>query len=218
MSSHRVAPDAALHELEYVVVDLETTGGSYTRDHRVTEVAVVLVRDGKAVDTFSSLVNPCRAIPAGVARLTGISEAMVAEAPLFRDVADQVRDLVARRVFVAHNAGFDWAFLTEELARATGERLAGEKLCTVKLARRLLGHLPRRNLDAVSAHYGIRNAARHRAWGDAEATAKVFERMLDELGRQGIHTWRELNVLLKGKKKKPKRTALPRFMTDWSIA
>jgi DNA polymerase-3 subunit epsilon len=80
-----------------------------------------------------------------------------------------------------------------------------------------LSHLPRRNLDAVSSHYGIHIENRHRALGDAVATAKVFTRMLDELGRQGVHTWRDLNGLLKGRKKR-KRTALPHAMTDWSIA
>jgi DNA polymerase-3 subunit epsilon len=212
----RVAPDAALHELEYVVVDVETTGRSYAQADRVTEVAAVVVREGRAADSYSSLVNPGRRIPPEIVRLTGISNAMVASAPPFAEVADNVRVLLGTRVFVAHNVAFDWGFLSEELFRATGRALVGDRLCTVRLARRLLSHLPRRNLDAVTAHYGIHIEGRHRALGDAVATAKVFTRMLDELGRRGVHTWRDLEHLFRGRKRR--RTALPHFMTDWRIA
>src|SRR5262245_13332610 len=192
----RVSPSAPLHTLEYAVVDLETTGGGYSRAHRVMEVGAVIVRDGRPAESFESLVNPLRTIPPVVSRLTGISNSMVAEAPLFDHVAPQIASLLEKRVFVAHNASFDWGFLREELYRATGRTLIGDRLCTVHIARRLLSHLPRRNLDTVSHHYGIRIRNRHRALGDATATAEVFARMLDELGRQGVHTWRDLKQLL----------------------
>ena len=204
-------------ELEYAVVDVETTGGSYYKTDRIIEIGIVIVRDGKPAETFESLINPCRPIPRGVSRLTGISDDMVRESPLFDHIASDVRSLLERRVFVAHNAAFDWGFVNDELDRATRFRLAVDRLCTVQLAKRLLSHLPRRNLDAVSAHFGVRNTARHRALGDAAATATVFSKMLDELGRQGIHTWREYRRLMTGRKKRT-RTALPHFMTDWSIA
>jgi DNA polymerase III epsilon subunit family exonuclease len=214
----RVAPDVAMHELEYAVVDVETTGGSYYRTDRIVEVAVVIVRNGAPAESFSSLVNPCRPIPRGVSRLTGISNAMVSDAPLFDHIAAEVRGLLDSRVFVAHNVAFDWGFVNEELDRAMRYRLSVDRLCTVRLAKRLISHLPRRNLDALSAHYEVRIENRHRALGDAAATAKVFARMLDELGRQGIHTWREDRQLMTGRKKRPKRTALPHPMTDWHIA
>jgi DNA polymerase-3 subunit epsilon len=213
----RVLPNAAMHELEYAVVDVETTGGSYYKTDRIIEIGIVIVRGGQPAETFESLINPCRPIPRGVARLTGISDEMVREAPLFDHIAGEIRALLERRVFVAHNAAFDWGFVNDELDRAMRFRLAVDRLCTVQLAKRLISHLPRRNLDAVSAHFGVRNRARHRALGDAAATATVFARMLDELGRQGIHTWREYRQLMTGRKKR-KRTALPHFMTDWSIA
>jgi DNA polymerase III epsilon subunit family exonuclease len=214
----RVSPDAPLHELEYAVVDVETTGGSYYRSDRIVEVAVVIVRNGEPAESFESLVNPCRPIPRGVSRLTGISNDMLLDAPLFDHIAAEVKGLLDTRVFVAHNVAFDWGFVNEELDRATGYRLSVDRLCTVHLAKRLIAHLPRRNLDALSAHYDVRIENRHRALGDAAATAKVFARMLDELGRQGIHTWREYRKLMTGRKRRPKRTALPHPMTDWHIA
>jgi DNA polymerase-3 subunit epsilon len=143
---------------------------------------------------------------------------MVADAPLFDHIASDLRLMLERRVFVAHNVAFDWGFVNDEFDRAMKFRLAVDRLCTVRLARKLLSHLPRRNLDAVSAHFEVPIQNRHRALGDADATAKVFSRMLDELGRRGIHTWREYRRFMTGRKSKPRRTALPTFMTDWSIA
>jgi DNA polymerase-3 subunit epsilon len=122
------------------------------------------------------------------------------------------------RVFVAHNASFDWGFVSAEFERAHGEQLSGASVCTVRLARRLLSHLPRRNLDAVAAYYEIDITARHRALGDAAATAEVFTRMLDELGRQGVHTWRDFTRYFGRRTKKRKKTAMPHPMFDFRIA
>src|SRR5919112_166285 len=108
--------------------------------------------------------------------------------PTFRDIVHDVADALRGHVFVAHNAGFDWRFVTAEITRATGERLDGRQLCTVRLARRLLPQLSRRSLDHVSRFYGVENTARHRAGGDAVATAKVFLRMLKEARERGCTT------------------------------
>lgn len=215
--TRRVAPETPLHELEYAVVDVETTGHAHDGIDRVTEVAAVLVRQGRIAGQYATLVNPRRPIPVAVQRLTGITNAMVAGAPEFADIADDLAAELSGRVFVAHNVAFDWGFVSAEFARARGDELAGERLCTVRLARRLLSHLPRRNLDALSAHYGIANRARHRAFGDAEATAEVFARMLDQLGRDGVHTWRDLRALLAGRKRR-RRSALPQPVFDFRIA
>src|SRR5581483_4036251 len=91
-------------------------------------------------------------------------------------------------VFVAHNAGFDWRFLSAEIQRATRRPLQGRQLCTVRLARRMLPQVRRRNLDALCYHYGIDNAARHRAGGDALATAQILVRLLDAARDRGCHT------------------------------
>ncbi len=211
-------PDATtpLHALEYAVVDVETTGTAADRGDRVTEVAAVIVRDGVVTDTFASLVRPGRPIPPFIVRLTGITEAMVATAPPFAAIAPVLHTTLTGRIFVAHNAAFDWAFVRAELDRAIGEVPEVPVLCTVRLARRLLSHLPRRNLDAVTAHFGVSIDARHRALGDAAATAQVLVRLLDLLGQEGVHTWGDLETWFR-RPVRPRR-AMPGPVTDFRIA
>jgi len=203
----------ALCGLSYAVVDVEATGGSAYGGDRVTEVAVVAVRDGVATTVFDTLVNPERAIPAWVSRLTNISWDMVKDAPTFREICDQLLGVLDGRVFVAHNANFDWRFLRMEVERATGRRLDGRRLCTVKLARKLLPQLRRRSLDYVSMHYGVEIRRRHRAGGDALATAQVFVRMLQDARRRGCESWSDLQLLMLAptpKRRRPRRPpALP---------
>ncbi len=183
----------ALARCRFVVVDVETTGTSHGLGDRVTEVAAVIVEDGEIRVGFESLVNPGRPIPGRITALTGISNAMVAGAPTFAQVADSLAAVLHDRIFVAHNAPFDWGFLAMEFARAgRPEALVGAPLCTVRLARRVLAHLPRRNLDAVAWHYGIGIDARHRALGDAQATAHVLKGLLRDVERQGVGTLEEL--------------------------
>lgn len=188
-----------LHEISFVVVDVETTGGSPARGDRVTEVAAVHVDKGEISLAFTSLVNPERPIPWHITQLTGISDDMVAQAPTFADVARELADSIADRVFVAHNARFDHAFLNSEFARVTPtpmDQLLAGQLCTVKLARRILSHLPRRNLDAVTRHYGVQIDGRHRAAGDAIATAEVLRYLLKDALARGVECWDDLERLL----------------------
>ncbi|HEX8726518.1 MAG TPA: exonuclease domain-containing protein [Gemmatimonadaceae bacterium] len=204
-----------LATLSYAVVDVETTGTAADHGDRITEVAVAVVRDGRVGETYSTLVNPERPIPRYITRLTGISWAMVKDAPSFRDVSDELRTLLAGHVFVAHNAPFDWAFVNMELERAGTSALENERLCTVRLARRLLSHLPRRSLDHVTAHYGITVESRHRALGDAVATAHVLNRLLDDAFSRGCDTWDDLDRLLHPAARRSRRwSALPRPTTD----
>lgn len=204
-----------LHTLPFVVVDVETTGGSPWSGDRVTEVAAVHVDGGSISLAFSSLVHPERPIPWQITRLTGIDDTMVRGAPAFRDLAGELAAHLVGRVFVAHNARFDLGFLDAEFRRVAPtplvDLLAGQ-LCTVRLARRLLPHLPRRNLDAVSMHYGVSIDDRHRAAGDALATARVLQGLLRDASRRGIHTWDELEALLAARTARARhRTALPRW-------
>jgi DNA polymerase-3 subunit epsilon len=208
--------DTPLHELEFAVVDVETTGTLAAGGDRVTEVAAVTVCGGRVVESYSSLVRPGRPIPAFIVRLTGISEAMVATAPPFAAIAADLQARLEGRVFVAHNAPFDWAFIREELTRATGVVPDLPILCTVRLARRLLSHLPRRNLDAVTAHFGVTIDGRHRALGDARATAEVLVHLLDHLGRDGVHTWGDLTAWLRRPTRA--RRAMPSPVTDFRSA
>src|SRR5213079_909736 len=168
----------ALSGLSYAVVDVEATGGRVYGGDRITEVAVVEVKNGVISTVFDTLVNPQRSIPPWITRLTNISWDMVRNAPTFAEVCDQLLGVLDGRVFVAHNASFDWRFLSMEIERATGRALAGRRLCTVRMARKLLHGLRRRSLDHVSLHYGVEITRRHRAGGDAFATAQVFLRMM----------------------------------------
>lgn len=203
-----------LHGLPYVVVDVETTGGQPWGADRVTEVAAVLVDGASTALAFHSLVDPQRPIPWPITRLTGIDDAMVRGQPTFRDIAGELAAHLVGRIFVAHNARFDLGFLAAEFARVAPtplqELIAGE-LCTVRLARRLLSHLPRRNLDAVSAHYGVTISGRHRASGDALATAEVLRGLLRDASQRGVHTWGDLDALLSARTARSRyRSALPR--------
>lgn len=211
-SNHETAAALAsdgLSALTWAVVDVEATGGRASGGDRVTEVAVVEVRDGVATTVFDTLVNPERAIPPWVSRLTNISWDMVRHAPTFREICDQLLGVLDGRVFVAHNANFDWRFLTMEVERATGRRLAGRRLCTVKLARKLLPELRRRSLDHVSLHYGVEITNRHRAGGDAQATAQVFVRLLRDARRRGCASWHDLQMLMMAPTPKRRRTRRP---------
>jgi DNA polymerase-3 subunit epsilon len=205
-----------LHTLPYVVVDVETTGGQPTGADRVTEVAAVHVDGAEVRLAYHSLVNPGRPIPWHITRLTGIDDAMVREAPAFSDIAGEFAAHLVGRFFVAHNAPFDLGFLSAEFARIAPvplrSLLAGQ-VCTVRLSRRLLAHLPRRNLDAVSHHYGVVIEGRHRADGDALATAYVLRGLLRDASRRGVHTWEDLEVLLGARtaRSRARRSGLPTF-------
>ncbi|PHX97718.1 MAG: hypothetical protein CK531_02120 [Gemmatimonadetes bacterium] len=207
------APKGTPHgSVEFIVVDLETTGtGSRTGD-RVTEVAAVRVLDGVIEPVFHSLVNPGQPIPYQITSLTGIDDGMVRDAPSFANIAGELATHLARRVFVAHNAPFDWGFLDAEFGRVTPGvfgTLVPSRLCTVQLARKLLSHLPRRNLDAVCWHYGISNDGRHRAAGDAHATARVLVHLLADADRAGLWSLESLAKHASGRR--PRRRATPRW-------
>ena len=190
------APRVPLDALSFVVVDVEATGTSSIHGDRIIEIAAVEVQQGEPHMLFETLVNPERPLPPFVSRLTRITSQMVRNAPTFDEVCSQLLGALEGRIFVAHNATFDWRFLSAEVKRVTGRPLDGPRVCTVKLARKLLPQLRRRSLDYVAAHYGVEITARHRAGGDAMATAHVFRRMLREAQRRGCSTLPELEALL----------------------
>ncbi len=153
-------------------VDLETTGGHAARD-RVIEAGIVLLEDGAVVEEFSTLVNPGTRIPHAIQAFTGITEAMVADAPPFEAVADDIAARVDGRLFVAHNARFDYGFLRSEFRRLE-RRFRAPVLCTVRLSRALTPGERGHSLDAVMSRHGIACAARHRALGDARVLAEFL--------------------------------------------
>jgi DNA polymerase III epsilon subunit family exonuclease len=214
----RAEPELALfrrlRDEEWVVVDVETTGGTPERGHRITEVAAVRVSGGVIRDRYCTLVNPMRTIPSMVTSITGISPEMVRAAPHFGEVAYQVAEAIEGAVFVAHNAAFDWAFVSHEMQRATGTLPAGRQLCTVRLAKKLMPQLTSRGLDSLAHWFGLEIVQRHRALDDAVATAEVLIRFLEMLEERGVEDWDGLQALLKKRvpRKTRKRRANPRSM------
>jgi len=193
-----------LEECAFAVVDVETTGGSSRINDRITEIAVVLVCGERRELLFESLINPGRPIPGFVSSVTGITDHMVRAAPRFEEVVDRVLEALSGRIFVAHNVRFDWAFVSSELRRARGVRLDGPRLCTVRLARRLVPSAESCSLGALSYHFALENQARHRAAGDALVTAELLHRLVGLARDTGARTFAELE-LLQGPQRRPKK-------------
>jgi DNA polymerase-3 subunit epsilon len=185
-----------LSDLEFAVVDVETTGS--TGEDRVMEIACVHVAGGSIGARYSTLVDPGCWIPPYIRRMTGIDEAMVGAAPRFEEIAGVVRRALLGRVFVAHNARFDWRFVAGEMLRSSAEVPVGDRLCTVRFAKRILPGLRRYGLDSLIDYYDLECRARHRAWGDALVTAEVLLRLLEAADRRGVETWAQLERLLTG--------------------
>lgn len=160
----------------FAVIDIETTGGNAIRD-RITEIAVIL-HDGERTErTFSTLINPETPIPLYITDITGITDDMVADAPRFYEVAREIVELTEGRIFVAHNVNFDYGFIREEFRRLAYD-FQRERLCTVRTSRRLIPGQPTYSLGRLCANIGIPLRDRHRALGDAEATAILLERLV----------------------------------------
>ncbi|TMA40123.1 MAG: hypothetical protein E6J79_01025 [Deltaproteobacteria bacterium] len=169
-----------LAEVEFVVVDLETTGGASGQD-AIIEIGAARVVGGRLTERFASLVRPGRPIQPFVSRLTGITDAMVAGAPRLAEVLPRFVEFAGTAVLVAHNAAFDVGHL-----RAAGAPLDAPVLCTIRLARRLLPESRRRSLDAVAVTLGIACFRRHRALPDAEIAAEILCVFLERLQERGI--------------------------------
>ena len=205
-----------LVDCAFAVVDVETTGTSPLRGDRVIEIAVAVLSGGAVGVVLDTLVNPERQIPRVVTGITRIAYDDVRDKPVFGEIADQVVDALAGRIFVAHNMRFDWSFVSNEIRRTLHLALDGPRLCTVRLARRLLPGLRSRDLDSVAQYFGVEIENRHRAAGDATATAWILSRLLDLAAERGIDTLRELEELTRRakRKKRKKRMAFPAPMEE----
>ena len=155
-------------------VDLETTGGTAIED-RITEIGIIEV-DDDGVREWSSLVNPEMRIPSFIQSLTGISDAMVQDAPVFAEIASEVAERLQDRIFIAHNARFDHGFLKNEFRR-TGHTFRPPVLCTVRLSRTLFPGFARHNLDALVERHRLQVSERHRALGDARLIWQFWQRI-----------------------------------------
>lgn len=193
---------APLRDVRFAVVDVETTGRGPWLGNRVIEIAIVEVQRGEIVDEYATLINPGQGIPAGITALTGITSEMVAGAPYFEHVSEEILGRLEGRAFVAHNVTFDWSFVSSELLAASGDVPTIPRLCTVRMSRRLVPRLRHRNLDVLSRHFGIEIHARHRAYGDALATARILLRLLDEARGIGIDDLSTLEWYLKRRRQR----------------
>lgn len=160
----------------YAIVDIETTGG-FAANHRITEIAIYYHDGIQITDTFHTLVNPGRNIPYYITGLTGISTEMVLSAPTFDQIASEIHQKLDGKIFVAHNAHFDYSFLKKEFEQA-GINWQAKKLCTVRLSRKIIPGLRSYSLGSLAESLGIAITNRHRAGGDAAATVKIFDQLL----------------------------------------
>lgn len=185
--------DEPLREVTFVVVDLETTGGS-AEDSAITEIGAVKVRGGEVLGEFSTLVDPGRGIPALIAVLTGITDRMVAAAPPVDGVLPAFLEFARDAVLVAHNAPFDIGFLKAACARAGREWPAARVVDTALLARRVLtsDEVPDCKLATLAVHFKTETRPNHRALADARATVEVLHGLIERLGPLGVHALDEL--------------------------
>ena len=183
-----------LDRCRFAVVDVEATG-SAAPGGRVLEVAVAMLESGTVHLAYAVLLDPGIPIPAAVMRLTGITDRMVAGCPRFADAAPRLGRVLEDAIFVAHNAHFDWRLLAAECTAAGVPAPEGAPLCTIRLTRRLVPELRHRRLEQVAAFFGVENPARHRAFGDALATAYVLRALLGRAAERGVETLEGLRDL-----------------------
>ncbi|MGV3509129.1 MAG: exonuclease domain-containing protein [Sphingobacteriaceae bacterium] len=160
----------------YAIVDIETTGG-HASANGITEIAIVLHDGEKVTRRYETLINPQKHIPIYISALTGITNEMVAKAPLFSEVATEIFSLLHDKIFIAHNVNFDYSFLRHHLS-ACGYELQSKKLCTVRLSRKVFPGLISYSLGKLCKQLKVELNNHHRAGGDAEATAILFSMIL----------------------------------------
>jgi DNA polymerase-3 subunit epsilon len=195
--------DVSLRETTFVVVDLETTGGrAVAKDgglaDAITEIGAVKVRGGQVLGELATLVDPGRSIPPQIVALTGITTAMVHDAPTIGTVLPAFLEFSRGAVLVAHNAGFDIGFLRAAAQRCETTWPRPPVLCTVRLARRVLtrDEAPSVRLSALAQLFGATTVPTHRALDDARATVDVLHALIERVGNQGVHTYADLRAYL----------------------
>jgi DNA polymerase III subunit epsilon len=192
--------DPTLRETTFVVVDLETTGGRATGSQcdQITEIGAVKVRGGEVLGELATLVDPGRDIPPQIVQLTGITSAMVRDAPTIDAVLPTFLEFTRGAVLVAHNAGFDIGFLRAAAQRCDIAWPRPPVLCTVKLARRVLTReeAPSVRLATLARLFRAATTPSHRALDDARATVDVLHALIERVGNQGVHTFADLRAYL----------------------
>ncbi|MAG61149.1 hypothetical protein CL619_05150 [archaeon] len=167
----------------FTVIDIETTGLS-KHNNQITEIAAVKVKNGEIVEQFQSLVNPQTDIPKFITRLTGINNEMVKDSPTIKEILPYFIQFLGNDVFVAHNASFDFGFLEHNCQKHHNHCLENKRLCTRKLANRILPELPRKRLQDLCEYFDLTNQQAHRAMADVEVTTQVFNNFLTHLEKE----------------------------------
>ena len=162
----------------FAIIDIETTGNRHNFG-KITEIAIYQHNGQTITGSYSTLINPEMDIPYFITRLTGIDNKMVKDAPKFYEVAKKIIDMTKGRTFVAHNVSFDYKFIKEEYKRL-GYDYNQKTMCTIKMARKLLPGHRSYSLGKICSDLGIEIKGRHRATGDALATVKLFEILLEK--------------------------------------
>lgn len=199
----------SIWDAKFIVVDVETTGSKAAID-RIIDIAAVAVQDGEIVEEYSTLVKPHRFIPPFISKMTRISNEMVFVAPEEIDVAPKIAKIFDsdRAVFVAHNAQFDWSFVTAMFKRLDMEFREPSRLCTLKLSRKLLNGRLKKNVGNLANYFHIELINRHRALGDARATAEILVELLEIA--ESEHDISSLSELLKFQNQKLKNLRIPK--------
>lgn len=192
-----LAAEERLSDLTFVVVDLETTGGPAT-SAGITEVGAVKVRGGEVLGEFATLVQPDAVIPAHIQALTGITQAMVLDAPSVAGAVAAFGEFAGDSILVAHNAPYDLGFLKAACARHDLTWFPGRSLDTARLARVALqrGEVRNCKLSTLAAYFNSPVAPEHRALADARATTHVLHRLFERIGSMGVHTWPDLRAFV----------------------
>jgi DNA polymerase III subunit epsilon len=168
----------------YAIIDIETTGGNALTD-KITEIAIYIHNGEHVIDQYATLINPGRTIPSFVQNLTGITDQMVSEAPLFSDVAEHIKKFTDEYIFVAHSSQFDYSFIRQEF-KSVGYDFRRPTICTVTFSKQVMPGHRSYGLSSLCERLNIINDSRHRATGDAFATVKLFECLLAKGGREVI--------------------------------
>ncbi len=167
----------------YTIVDIETTGLSRKR-HKITEIAALKFDGDQIIDKFETLINPMCNIPPKITRLTGIDNEMVSDAPCIEEKIPEFYRFLKDDIFVGHNATFDYNFLNYNLKKHTGISLENDKLCTMRLSRRLVPDAKNSKLSTLTNYFGIKHNNAHRAMADVKVTYRILRRFLDKIKKE----------------------------------
>jgi len=176
---------------KYTVVDIETTGLDY-KDHKITEIAAVNILNNKIIGRFQELINPECIIPPEITQLTGITDFLVKDKRIIRDVLPEFVQFVGQNPIVAHNIAFDYNFINYNTQKYLDLSLNNKKICTVKLARKLFKNIASCRLESLCNYFNIENTNAHRAMSDVLATTKLFLKFQAILHNNGIQEENQL--------------------------